>query len=236
MRSTVLVACFALACGPAKERPMTPTTTPGPSPLASDAIAGVTDPTLRDVIADHWEHMMRWAPTWATTLGDHRYDDRLAPRDAASIANAARERDVLLGRLTALDAARLDASDRVTHALLAGKLAAEVGLDVCKFHEWAVDSGGGSLLGELSYLVESHTVKTPQDAANLIARLRQGRQLIDDTIGNLALGIAAQRVASAEKVRRAIDQLDGELAKPVESWAMAQPAWATAAADAWPAG
>ena len=28
---------------------------------------------------------MRWAPTWATTLGDHRYDDRLAPRDAAAI-------------------------------------------------------------------------------------------------------------------------------------------------------
>ncbi len=215
---------------------MTPTTTPGPSPLASDAVAGVSDPTLREVIADHWEHMMRWAPTWATTLGDHRYDDRLAPRDAASIAQAARERDVLLGRLTALDATRLDPSDRVTHALLAGKLAAEVGLDACKFHEWAVDSGGGSLLGELSYLVEAHTVKTPQDAANLIARLRQGRQLVDDTIGNLALGIAAQRVASAEKVRRAIDQLDGELAKPVESWAMSQPAWATVTDDGWPAG
>ena len=57
-----------------------------PSPLAADAVAGVADTALRAVIADHWEYMMRWSPTWATTLGDHRFDDRLAPRDAASIA------------------------------------------------------------------------------------------------------------------------------------------------------
>ena len=55
------------------------------SPLAADAVAGIRDSRLREVVADHWEHMMKWAPTWATTLGDHRYDDRLAPRDAAAI-------------------------------------------------------------------------------------------------------------------------------------------------------
>ena len=65
------------------------------SPLAADAVAGVTDPALKAAIADHWEYMMRWAPTWATTLGDHRYDDRLAPRDAASIERARRERDAI---------------------------------------------------------------------------------------------------------------------------------------------
>ncbi len=215
----------------------TPRSSPLASPLAADAVAGVTDPTLRAVVLEHWEHMMRWAPTWATTLGDHRYDDRLAPRDAAAIALASNERRVLLARLRAIQATALEDADQVTHALLADRLAAELGLDVCKFHEWAVDSGGGSLFGELSYLVESHTVKTPQDAENLLARLRQGRKLVDDTIANLEIGLAAGRVASAEKVRRAIDQLDGELAKPVESWQMARPAWAVAATpETWPAG
>ena len=210
------------------------------SPLAADAVAGVTDPALRSVIADHWEHMMRWQPTYATTLGDHRYDDKLAPRDLIAVAKRQDERDGLIGRLLALEDSKLDDIDRVTYALLRGQLEAERGVDSCKFYQWTVDSGGSSLFGELSYLVESHTVKGPADAANLVTRMSQAEKAIDDTIANLTHGLDAGRVASAEKVRRAIDQLDGELAKPVESWAMTQPGWAqepaASGAMKWPAG
>lgn len=208
-----------------------------PSPLAAAAVAGVTDPALRDVIADHWEYTMRWSPTWATTLGDHRYDDKLAPRDAASIAAVEAEHDALLARVVALDGARLGDADRMTLALLRGKLVAEHAMNACKFHEWSVDSTNSSVFGELSYLVESHSVTTPSDAANLIARMGQGAKLVDDTIANLRLGLADGRVASAEKLRRAIEQLDHELAGPAEHWAMASPAWAVPPApDPWPAG
>ncbi len=208
-----------------------------PSPLAAEAVAGVSNPALRAVIGEHWEYMMRWAPTWATTLGDHRYDDRLARRGVAAIEKARSERDVLLLHLLAIDATALDRNDRITFALLRGRLEAEHGLDVCKFHEWLVDSGGGSLFGELSYLVESHTVNEPRDAANLVARMTEGDTLIDDTIANLSVGLAVGRVSSAEKIRRAVDQLDAELAKPIETWSMSKPAWATAPVpDRWPAG
>ncbi len=207
------------------------------SPLAADAVAGITDPSLQAVVADHWEYMMRWQPTYATTLGDHRYDDKLAPRDAAALARASDERRALLDRLVALAGTQLGDVDRVTYALLRGRLEAEDGLEQCKFHEWTVDSGGSSLFGELSYIVESHTVKSAADAANLVTRMRQADTLIDDTIANLTRGLDAGRVSSVEKVRRAIDQLDAELAKPIESWAMAQPAWGEAGdTDTWPGG
>jgi uncharacterized protein (DUF885 family) len=217
-----------------------PASSPAPtpaSPLAGDAVAGVTDPALRAVVADHWEFAMRWAPTWATTLGDHRYDDRLAPRDAASIAAANAERDALLARLVVLDPGALGEVDRVTLALLRLQLEAQHAVEACRFHEWNVDSANASLFGELSYLVEAHTVHAPHDAANLVARMRQGTQAIDDTIANLRLGLADGRVASAEKLRRAIEQLDRELARPAEAWAMAQPRWGAAPSpDPWPAG
>jgi len=196
-----------------------------PSPLAADAVAGITDATLRDVVADHWEHVMRWSPTYATTLGDHRFDDKLARRDAAAIAASTGEREALLARLVAMHPEQLGDVDRVTYQLLRERLAAEHELDVCKFHEWMVDSGGGSLLGELSYLVESHTVKTAADANNLVARMRQAELIIDDTIGNLQLGLQHGRVAAAEKVRRAVEQLDKELGKRSDEWSMVQPAW-----------
>ncbi|MDB4959057.1 MAG: hypothetical protein JWO36_6626 [Myxococcales bacterium] len=180
---------------------------------------------------------MKWSPTWATTLGDHRFDDQLAPRNAAAIAAMQAERNGLLARATALDPTKLGEVDRVSLQLLRGRLEAERGLDVCRFHEWLIDSSGGSVLGELSYLVESHTVKVPQDANNLISRLEQGAKLVDDTIANLELGLRDGRVSSVEKVRRVIEQLDAELAKPVDGWAMATPAWGTPPSlDLWPAG
>ena len=65
-----------------------------------------------------------------------------------------------------------------------------------------------------------------QDARNVVARMRQGARLFDDKIENLERGLATGRVTSIEKLRRVRAQLDAELEKPVESWAMASPAWA----------
>jgi uncharacterized protein (DUF885 family) len=226
---------IAAACGHTPKEPPMHAASAEPSPLAADAVAGITDASLRAAVAEHWEYLMRWSPTYATTLGDHRYDDQLAPRDAAAIAREEHDRDQILAHLVAIDAGKLGDTDRVTLQLLRGRLEAQRGLDVCKFHEWLVDSSSGSVLGELSYMVESHTVRTARDAENLIARVRQGKKLVDDTIANLELGLADGRVSSAEKVRRVVEQLDTELAKPTDTWAMANPPWAKAHASAsWP--
>jgi uncharacterized protein (DUF885 family) len=233
----VAITIVLVACTPAAKDTMHETSHEA-SPLAADSVAGIADPALRAAVAAHWELMMKWTPTWATTLGDHRYDDRLAPRDAAAIAQYTRERDAVLAQAEAVDPSGLNETDRVTQQLLAGRLRAERGLDICHFHEWLVDSGGGSVFGELSYLVEAHTVRSPADAQHLIARMRQGEKLVDDTIANLARGLASGRVSSAEKVRRLIEQLDSELARPVEGWAMATPGWARPleGGDPWPTG
>lgn len=208
-----------------------------PSPLAADAVAGATDATLRGILADHWEYMMRWAPTYATTLGDHRYDAVLAPRDESSIMRGRGERDALIARLEVLAVGTLGAIDRVTYKLLRGQLEADRGSDVCRSYQWTVDVYTASPLNELSYLVESHHVDAPGDAENLLARLDQGAKLVDDTIANLRIGLTANRVASTEKLTRAIKQLDDELAKPLDSWAIATPRWTTSrVADPWPAG
>jgi uncharacterized protein (DUF885 family) len=195
------------------------------SPLAADAVAGVGDAALRAVVADHWEHMMRWSPTWATTLGDHRFDGQLARCDAESIAMMEAEQAVLIERLSAMDRAQLDAGDEITCELLRGTLEAELGLSRAKLHEWLVDSSGGHVLGELSRMVEWHVVKTQDDARNVVERMRQGSRVIDDTVANLERGLAAGRLSSVAKVARVLELLDRELVRPVSAWAMAQPAW-----------
>jgi uncharacterized protein (DUF885 family) len=206
------------------------------SPLAADAVAGVTDPALARLVADHWDFVMRWTPTWATTLGDHRFDAVLAPVDPAAIARYRDERDALLARGRALDGAALGDADRVTWQLLVERLAADAGTQRCRFHEWTVAAGSGSLLGTLSYLVEAHRTPTPADGDNLVARLGCAARLLDDTVANLRRGLADGLVAPAEAVRRAIRQLDAELAKPTAAWGMTKPARdASDEVQAWPA-
>jgi uncharacterized protein (DUF885 family) len=237
MRRSLAAASLLLvaACCPTPARTAVMTHDDVPqSPLAAEAVAGVTDPTLRKLLADHWEWMMKWSPVWATTLGDHRFDDQLARVDGASVERYQTERRALFDRARAVDVARLDAADLVTQKLFVAQLEGDVGKDVCRFHEWQVQAGGSSLVGEISYVAEAHKVDTVRDGENLVARMRMAAQQIDDTIANLRVGLAAGRVAPAETVRRAITQLDTELAKPVGEWAITKPAREPSdAAKAW---
>ena len=216
MRRVIIAAWLLVACGPRTDR------TAPMSPLADEAVAGVTAPALRALLADHWEATMRAAPTWATRLGDHRFDDQLPRRDPATIAAHRAERRAFLDRARAIDPATLDERDRVTLALFEGELAAQVATEVCEAHQWSVSTGTNPLQ-ELADVVDLHPRRTPEDGANLAARLRQGARLVDDTIANLEAGLAAGRVAAAEAVRRTIAQLDGELARPVGEWALMKP-------------
>jgi uncharacterized protein (DUF885 family) len=212
-------------------------TMPAPPPLAADAGRGVHDPVLRALVEEHWEWTMRWAPTWATTLGDHRFDDRLAPRDFASLMRHGQERVGLLSRVADAGLAALDDADQATWMLLISSLQVAGLVQQTWSATWAVSSRGG-LLDEISYLVELHPLRAPADGDNLLARLRASVGWIDDTIANLGLGVRMGRVAAAEPVRRALVQLDDELAKPIDAWALMAPAtgdrtqaWDAAARD-----
>ena len=66
-----LMLAAVLVSGPAHG------STPPPQPesrMSHPASAGVTDPQLAVLLEEHWESMMKRWPTWATKLGDHRYD------------------------------------------------------------------------------------------------------------------------------------------------------------------
>jgi uncharacterized protein (DUF885 family) len=76
-------------------------------------------------------------PELATSLGDHRFDDRLADTSAAALADERRALDGWAARLDALDTGALSAEHRVDAAMMADSVARRVfELDELAEHTW----------------------------------------------------------------------------------------------------
>jgi uncharacterized protein (DUF885 family) len=96
-----------------------------PSARASETAAAVTvaDGTLKALIDDYWALVLKEAPVFASSLGDDRYAGRVGDYSLVAQDRQAAAASALLGRLMKVDAAALNASDRVNHGILRRTLA-----------------------------------------------------------------------------------------------------------------
>ena len=221
-----MIAAAVLSCsgGSHEARTRAPEARPPApaSPLAADAVRGVSDAELAALLRDHWEHTMRSSPVWATTLGDHRFDDKLGDASHQAVLDAREVRAGFLERARAIDPARLDARDRINLALLTEELAAAAAAEVCDAHLWSVSTFESPISG-FNHLPERHKIAGDADARNLLARYRQIPAQIDAVIANLRRGAAAGMFGNAQSIKLAIELADRELARPLEDWALLGP-------------
>ncbi len=202
------------------------------SPLADAAVSGVKNEALRQLLADHWEHSMRTSPVWATSVGDHRFDDELADNSAAAVTEDRAARDRFLERARAIDAATLSPSDAEHHAMLSQSLAWDAQTDVCEAHLWLVSAKSNPLV-ELGMLPRMHPLATAADGDNLIARYRKIPKFIDDHIANLRAGKDSGRIGNRESLRRTAKLVEVQLAQPLDEWTLLEAV--ERASSEWPA-
>lgn len=91
--------------------------------LASNtpALAAPSD-DLKQVIAEHWEWVLRESPVLASGIGDKRYDDKLPDFSLTAADRAAAQADVYLKRLDAIADSELAPADRTNKGILASLL------------------------------------------------------------------------------------------------------------------
>ncbi|HXY44851.1 MAG TPA: DUF885 domain-containing protein [Acidimicrobiales bacterium] len=68
------------------------------------------------------DDLLRLQPEWATTLGDHRFDDSIEDLSAAGRADTAQLLRRRRCELDSLDPQRLDPEDRIDHRMLVGEI------------------------------------------------------------------------------------------------------------------
>jgi uncharacterized protein (DUF885 family) len=110
LRACVAIGVLLLATAPA---------------VLAGPVAAVTAPTnagtqaMQRLLDSEWEWRLAQFPERATTIGEHRYDDRVTDRSAAAVAARRQHHRERLAAVRAIDRARLQGEDRLSWDILA---------------------------------------------------------------------------------------------------------------------
>jgi uncharacterized protein (DUF885 family) len=143
---------------------------------------------LRALLDEAWQARLRDEPLLATSVGDHRYDDRLpsvAPADLDARAAASRR---FLGRLDTIDRSRLDTADRISAEMFGRELRDDLADHA--FGGWRLpinaDSGFHTEIARLPKVVP---LATTRDYEAYTARLRALPAYFRQQIANMREGL-----------------------------------------------
>jgi uncharacterized protein (DUF885 family) len=200
------------------------------NPTAANHAATGASAELRTLADDFWEGFLKAHPTFATVMGDRRFDDRLE-----DLSPEAREAEIerlafTLDRARALDPAALDSRERVTRSMLIEEAGGQLGQLRTRVGEWSVNPLDGPQ-SWLIDLVDYQPVVTPEDGRRMVARWRAMGRHLDAAGEGLRRGMARGLVASIAPVERVIDEVRGLVATPAADWRLSRPA--TEAHDEW---
>jgi uncharacterized protein (DUF885 family) len=177
-------------------------------------------PTALDRLADaYWEAFLRRHPTFATAIGDRRFDDRLEDESAAA-------KDAWRAMLDDFDrdlADIGDAGDPTTRAALADALGVDRAVLDADVPAFTVDPMNGPQV-ELLNIPSYQPLRSPDEAEALLERWRTMPAYLDQAVADLRRGTGEGRTPVAMLCTKVVQQLDELLAKPDADWPLAEPA------------
>ena len=177
----------------------------------------MTTEALDQLAAEYWDAWLGQHPTFATAIGDRRFDNRLEDNSPAG-------REAWRNRLNGFEGRLADADDdSVTAAALRESMVADRGhldADLEAFNVDPMDGPQVDLLNIPSY----QPIGSAEEANALLARWRDMPRYLDQAGENLRRGAAEGRIGVATLCAKVVGELDELLARPDEEWPLAEPA------------
>ncbi len=165
--------------------------------------------TLHQMFASEWDYWMEQYPTWASSLGDRRWNDRWEDRSLEAIEKRYRHNIEVLARLNAIDRESLSASDRLNFDLFLRDYQIEI-----EGHAYRRDLiplnqlGGVQTADELADALRFETIKDYED---WLARLRSLPTHIEQTILLMREGAKARMMLPKVVLERIPAQIDHQI-------------------------
>jgi uncharacterized protein (DUF885 family) len=171
---------------------------------------------LHKLFDDEWEWTMQQNPTWASTLGDRRFNDRWEDAGLEAVGRRQQHRLDTSKRLQAVDRAKLSTADQLNYDLFKKDLDADIEQHKFKLYLLPINQRGGiQNVDELTELLRFQTVK---DYDDWLARMKSLPRYMDDTIAIMREGVREKMLWPKVVQQRVPAQIDKQLvARPEDS-------------------
>ncbi len=173
--------------------------------IATAALAGPEDDKLNRLVQEEFDELMRTSPTWASSRGDRRYDDKLADLSpearAQRLEHAKRRRDAV----RALNKREIQPALHTTLALLDYELAKRI--HAAQYHpEQTPITQMWGPQRSLPQMASRQSFTKPKHFDDYITRLTLVGKYLDQTITNMRAGLEAGRTPPRVVVAPALAQ------------------------------
>jgi uncharacterized protein (DUF885 family) len=170
------------------------------------------------IFDEYWQWVLREYPELATSVGDHRYDDRLSDQSAAAVDRRRAARVDFRDRLARVDTARLSPADRVSLRILRYQLDQAVALDkVCApfscgfFDFWSPVTQLYGPQFDLPQLAQSTRFASVRDYEAYLKRLDAWPAKVDQLIVRMQTGMKLGWMPAKVAITRVPGQLGAQL-------------------------
>ncbi|MEY2410491.1 MAG: hypothetical protein QOF48_3161, partial [Verrucomicrobiota bacterium] len=188
----------------------------GGMPAAEPALGNKETRLFHALLESEWDYTMEQAPTWASSLGDRRWNDRWEDLSTEAIERRHDHDGALLARLNKVDRKKLSAPDQLNLDLALYET--ELSMEEYQ-HRWFLvpvnQREGIQTADELADALRFETVKDYED---WLGRLRGFGTLMGQTIALMREGIREHRVQPRITMQRVPAQIAKQIpANPAES-------------------
>jgi len=171
---------------------------------------------LTRLLEDEWEWTMRQFPTWASSLGDRRYNDRWEDASLQAVEARQQHRLEVLKRLQAIDRAQLPPADRANYDLFRKDLESDIEEHRFRMYLLPVNQRGG--IQTEDELAERLRFQSVKDYEDWIARLRALPALVGQTTALMREGMKARLLWPRAVLQRVPAQIEKQVvARPEQS-------------------
>lgn len=127
---------------------------------------------LLRVFYEAWAYQLDDDPLFASSVGDHRHDDKLPDMSATAIARRVDHTRALLTRIDAIDPATLSRTDQISREIFRRQLLDHLALHQFGAHQMALTNDSGFHIS-FAYLPGQTRLDSIAAAENYVARLRE---------------------------------------------------------------